>query len=109
VGSCDLIQPELYCRGSTLQEQGLRGGADVAVRADDVIERNRPHADVPALERPQAPVDVVELEQLASTARAQPFHRARFWLVAHMTSIVAARGRGDKAPDVSRGRALLGR
>ena len=51
---------------------GERAGA--AVRADERVERDRADAQVPAPERLQPPLDLVELEQAVAAASPQPLH-----------------------------------
>ena len=45
-----------------------------AVRADERGERDRANAQVPAPERLQPPLDLVELEQTVAAAAPQPLH-----------------------------------
>ena len=51
-----------------------RKRAGAAVCADNRVERNRADAEVAAPERPQPPLDLVELEQAIATAIPQPLH-----------------------------------
>jgi hypothetical protein len=51
---------------------GERAGA--AVCADERVERDLAHAQVPAPERPQSPLDLVELEQAVAAAGPQSLH-----------------------------------
>ena len=51
---------------------GERGGA--AVRADERVERDRTDAEVPAPERLQSPLDLVELEQALVATGSRSLH-----------------------------------
>ena len=51
---------------------GERAGA--AIGADERGDRDRPDAQVAAPERPQSPLDLVELEQALAAARPQSLH-----------------------------------
>jgi hypothetical protein len=51
-----------------------RERAGAAVRADERVERDLANAQVPAPERLQPPLDLVELEQAVVAAGPQPLH-----------------------------------